>query len=237
MLVARNAAQRPGGVLGKCSDGFNILQHAVNIDDADTVRLAIARGVSPVMEESHHILCYAVISESMRAARVLLRLPLVRESAEKELAVVALLAVRKGNMEMVELLLDNFGPAIFRPCAPLKYCGFGLFVVAVALQRCSLGILRRLKALGRTPGVLSVLDAVDPTWTWSTPYVRHEVAKMLGREDEETDPDNAKFMEAWIAEDKGESRKRLLAARDLIEGPPKKLRRSERIRKLRAAVN
>lgn len=238
--VARNAAQRPGGVFGKCVDGFNFLQYASDLDDADAVRLAIARGLKPgegsAENLQYHPLCCAVFAHSLRAARVLLAIPEVRKFVEKDLSTLALLAVKGGNLKMVGLLLDSFTAEAFFPRDELGYRCFGLLVCALALQSCNtVGILKRLKTLLGTSEVSSAINSRELEWTWESADVRAAVENLLDREQAIVDPENEAFMNDWAAEVKRELLKRLLAEKNENEGPPTKLRRSERLRRLRVA--
>lgn len=239
--VARNAAQRPEGVFGKCVDGFNFLQYASDLDDADAVQLAIARGLKPGEGSKenlqYHPLCCAVFADSLRAARVLVAIPEVRRFVEKDLSTLALLAVKGGNLKMVDLLLNSFRAEVFFTCDELGYRCFGLLVCALALQSCNtVGILKRLKTQLGTSEVSQAIHSRELEWTWESADVRAAVESLLDREHVIIDPENEAFMNDWVAEVKHELLKPLLAEKGESECPPTKCRRSKRLRRLRVAA-
>lgn len=55
MIAARDAAQIPHGVCGRCPNGDTLLHVAALADDADTAGLALARGVKPMVRNRRHM--------------------------------------------------------------------------------------------------------------------------------------------------------------------------------------
>lgn len=210
--VARNAAQRPLGINGKNKRGENLLQVAALQDDPDTVRLAMARGCSPVGPLSDlrtsrmSPLCCAVYGGALKAMRVLLSVPEVWNgtgNGENDFKMAVVIVFLKQTIEPLKVLLDSVGSAAFGPpSCKITYRLYGAVVHFTALQDSDhVEYLKFLKVLGQP---LKSFDEICPC-----PCSHHGTANNLDQEFANggfqfggTDPatENAAYMEEWFTE-------------------------------------
>lgn len=204
--MARDAAQRPSGILGTTRRGMNLLQVAASRDDAETVRLALARGLSPVVPASDLTakklspLCCAVLHGSLAVMRVLLAVPQVRGGAT-DFPLVVRLAVLSWNMEALEVLLEALGGEAFGPeTYSVRYELYAVAVEFTAMQRKDcVEVLEKLVVIGH--GLKRKYEVIArPGFCSTCPLRSAEQFAAMGIHLAEIDPapENVAFMKEWL---------------------------------------
>lgn len=207
MLVACDAAQRPGGILGTNSDGCTLLHIAAFRNDANAVKLALARGMDPMFaldkEIGSHPLKFAVFGNSLLAAQALLDVPAIRDHRNADLFADCLsTALQKGHVKMVDLFLLNLGAFAFgNPDDPQTAFLYNACVDLTALCTANtVSTLKVLKALGETH-VTNGNIVPRPGISAGDPIVRAELRELFGWEEPEIpSSQNMLFMQEWIDE-------------------------------------
>lgn len=210
--VARTAAQAPSGIAGRSRSGLSLLQVAAALDDADTVLLSIARGLSPVPPRpGGKVLSpvgLAIANGAPRALAALLRIPLVRDTllgSRAEVSVVLRLALMRQHehgMAVLPILLDSLGSALFLPRSVITSTLYASVVDLMALQEADfVDDLRRLKAMGAD--LMRAYEVVPPPGLSSgDPTASVPQLTAMGLEVVLVDPapQNLMFLREWFLE-------------------------------------